>query len=106
MFESLTPIEVVRQSVEASELPQDSNVRGSTSEFVQQKEAAAKQQMEENSKNWQWFQMARLEERLGTYSGSVSIEAIQELAVSKAPVPDALRDERNSTVAKAEQFVL
>ncbi len=106
MFESVTPIEVVRQSVEASELPQDSNVRGSTSEFVQQKEAAAKQQMEENSKNWQWFQMARLEERLGTYSGSVSIEAIQELAVSKAPVPDALRDERNSTVAKAEQFVL
>lgn len=106
VFESTTPINVVRKEVEASELPQDSNVRASTQDFVQQKEAALKLQQEENSKNWQWFQMARMEDRQGTYEGSVSVQTIQELAVSKAPVPEELRSERDYAVARSEQFVM
>jgi hypothetical protein len=105
-FESVTPLEALRQSVEASELPQDGNVRASTSEFVQQKEAQAKLQQEENAKNWQWFQMARMESERGAYSGSTSIEVIQELAVNKAPVPEALKEERDAEVSRAEQYVM
>jgi hypothetical protein len=105
-FESATPFEVFRTEIEASSLPEESNVRASTQQFVQQKEEQAKLQQQENAKNWQWFQIARLEERRGTYSGSVSIEAIQELAVSKAPVPDSLLPERDMAVSRAEQYVI
>jgi hypothetical protein len=105
-FESVTPFEVLHKQVEASELSQDSNVRASTQEFVQQKEAQAKLQQEENGKNWQWFQMARMESERGTYSGSTSIEVIQELAVNKAPVPEAIRGERDEAVSRAEQYVM
>ncbi|AFZ22062.1 hypothetical protein [Allocoleopsis franciscana] len=105
-FESISPLETLRHEVEVSELPQDGNVRASTAEFVQQKEAQAKFQQEENAKNWQWFQMARMESERGTYSGSTSIEVIQELAVSKAPVPEAIRGERDEAVRRAEQYVI
>jgi hypothetical protein len=105
-FESVTPFEVLHKEVEASELSQDSNVRASTQEFIQQKEAQAKLQQEENGKNWQWFQMARMESERGTYSGSTSIEVIQELAVNKAPVPDGIRGERDEAVSRAEQYVM
>lgn len=105
-FESVTPFEVLHKEVEASELSQDSNVRASTQEFIQQKETQAKLQQEENGKNWQWFQMARMESERGTYSGSTSIEVIQELAVNKAPVPDGIRGERDEAVSRAEQYVM
>lgn len=105
-FESVTPFEILHKEVEASELSQDGNVRASTQEFVQQKEAQAKLQQEENGKNWQWFQMARMESERGTYSGSTSIEVIQELAVNKAPVPEAIRGERDEAVSRVEQYVM
>jgi hypothetical protein len=92
-------------NIEASNLPKDSNVRSSTQQFIEQKEQQAQVQREENAKNWQWFQMSKLEDRQGAYSGSVSIDAIQELAVSKAPVPENLRQERDESVARASQFV-
>lgn len=72
-FESVTPLEVLHKEVEASELSQDGNVRASTQEFIQQKEAQAKLQQEENGKNWQWFQMARMESERGTYRSFVTI---------------------------------
>ena len=106
VFEAFTPIDVLHKEIEASELPQDSSVRASTQDFVQHKEQQSKLQQEENSKNWQWFQVARLEEHSGTYSGSVSVDVIQELAVSKAPVPENLRSERDGAVTRAEQFVM
>jgi hypothetical protein len=105
-FESVTAFEELRKEVEASELPQNSSVRASNQDFVQQKEQQAKLQQEENFKNWQWFQMSRMEDRSGTYEGSISIQAIQELAVSKAPVPENLRSERDGAVSRAEQFVI
>lgn len=106
VFESVTPFEVVKKEIDASDLPQDSSVRASTQEFVQHKELQAKLQQEETSKNWQWFQVSRLEDHQGAYQGSVSIEAIQDLAVSRAPVPENLRSERDEAVHKAEQFVI
>lgn len=105
-FESVTPFEIIKNGIEASNLPEDSNVRSSTQQFIEQKEQQAQVQREENAKNWQWFQMSKLEDRQGAYSGSVSIDAIQELAVSKAPVPENLRQERDESVARASQFVL
>jgi hypothetical protein len=105
-FESVTPFEVIHKEVEASQLREESHVRASTKQFIEEKEQQAQLQREENSKNWQWFQMSKIEERQGAYSGSVSIEAIQELAVSKAPVPENLRSERDGAVQKAQQFVL
>ncbi|MBD1930079.1 hypothetical protein H6F74_28210 [Trichocoleus sp. FACHB-90] len=106
VFESVTPFEVVKKEIDVSDLPQDSSVRASTQEFVQHKELQSKLQQEETSKNWQWFQVSRLEDRQGAYQGSVSIEAIQDLAVSRAPVPENLRSERDEAVHKAEQFVI
>ncbi|WP_414590017.1 hypothetical protein [Scytonema sp. PCC 10023] len=105
-FESVTPFEVIHKEVEASQLREESNVRASTKQFIEHKEQQAQLQRSENSKNWQWFQMSKIEERQAAYSGSVSIEAIQELAVSKAPVPENLRSERDGAVQKAQQFVL
>ncbi|MBW4595396.1 MAG: hypothetical protein KME46_21445 [Brasilonema angustatum HA4187-MV1] len=105
-FESITPFEVIKKEVEASQLREESHVRASTKQFIEHKEQQAQLQREENSKNWQWFQMSKIEEKQGVYSGSVSVEAIQDLAVSKAPVPENLRSERDGAVQKAEQFVI
>jgi hypothetical protein len=85
---------------------EEANFREATQNFLEEKQRLALIQREENSKNWLWYQMSKIEMSKGDYYGSVSVEAIQELAIVKAPVPEKLLSERSQAVARASQFIL
>jgi hypothetical protein len=90
-----------------SSLPEDDNIRAVVEQFLGEKERLVQIQREENSKNWLWYQIAKIEDGHGEYFGSVSVDAIRELAISKAPVPaENLIVERDASVTRASQFVL
>jgi hypothetical protein len=89
-----------------SNLPEDENIRSVTLQFLEEKERLIQIQREENSKNWLWYQIAKIEDGQGEYEGSVSVDAIRELAISKAPVPENLIVERDASVTRASQFAL
>ncbi|BAZ08204.1 hypothetical protein NIES4071_00090 [Calothrix sp. NIES-4071] len=88
------------------DLPEDENIRAVTKQFLEEKERLIQIQREENSKNWLWYQIAKLEDGQGEYKGSASVDAIRELAISKAPVPENLIVERDASVTRASQFAL
>lgn len=85
---------------------EESNLREATQNFLLEKQRLAQIQKEENSKNWLWYQISKIETNMGDYRGCVSVEAIQELAIIKAPVPENLLFERSEAVARASQFIL
>lgn len=89
-----------------SGLPEDDNIRALVEQFLGEKERLVQMQREENSKNWLWYQIAKIEDGRGEYFGSVSVDAIQGLAISKAPVPENLIVERDASVTRASQFAL
>lgn len=97
--------EDVNNNHSSPELPEDENIRALTKQFLEDKERLIQIQREENSKNWLWYQIAKIEYGRGEYSGSVSVDAIRELAISKAPVPENLIVERDAAVTRASQFV-
>lgn len=98
--------EDVNNDHSGEELPEDENIRALTKQFLEDKERLVQIQREENSKNWLWYQIAKIEYGRGSYAGSVSVDAIRELAISKAPVPENLIVERDTSVTRASQFVL
>lgn len=93
-------------AVQTSELPEEGNIRIVIEQFLEDKQRLVTMQREENSKNWLWYQIAKIEYGRGEYAGSVSYDAIRELAISKAPVPENLIVERDASVARASQFIL
>lgn len=84
----------------------ETELREATQNFLLEKQRREEIQREENSKNWLWYQIAKIEANIGDYRGTVSVEAIQELAIIKAPVPENLKKERSEAVARGEEFVL
>jgi hypothetical protein len=88
------------------ELPEEQNIHTFTKQFLEDKQKLVALQREENSKNWLWYQVAKIECALGEYTGSVSFGAIRELAISKAPVPENLIVERDAASSRASQFVV
>ncbi len=93
-------------NVHENNFTQESNLRSAIQSFLEEKQRLAQAQREENSQNWLWYQMSKIETSMGDYNGSVSVEAIQELAIIKAPVLEQLLSERSEAVDKASQFVL
>lgn len=87
------------------EFPEDIEMRRRTQQFLEEQEKLTQNRRAENSKNWLWYQIAKIETKRGVYSGSVSVDAIRELAISKAPVPENLTSERDIAVTRASGFV-
>ncbi|BAZ09456.1 hypothetical protein NIES4071_12640 [Calothrix sp. NIES-4071] len=84
----------------------ESKLREANQNFLLEKQRLTQIQKVENSQNWLWYQISKIEANIGDYRGSVSVEAIRELAIIKAPVPEDLKKERSEAVARASEFVL
>lgn len=96
----------IEEFIHIDNFTEESNLREATQNFLEEKQRLTQAQREENSKNWLWYQMSKIETSRGDYRGTVSVEAIQELAIIKAPVPEKLLLERSEAVARASQFIL